>query len=187
MTAGRPELLVGLPESRWLDAKSQGYDLQTDHGRIELAQDIARFANSDSDGLLVIGLRTRKAGGGEIISKTSPSLDPFDTGRYHRAIDGRLFPPVQGLIIRNTPAPMSGGRVGYMLAVYVPAQPEEMKPFLVHGAIVRGKVEGAFISIVQRRGEHSIPITAPAIHATLAAGRALLRRSDVAPSNNIRS
>jgi hypothetical protein len=49
----------------------------------------------------------------------------------------------------------------------------------VHGAIVGDKTEGAFISIVQRRGEHPITITAQSIHATLAAGRALLRRGEV--------
>jgi len=48
-----------------------------------------------------------------------------------------------------------------MLAIYISAQPEEMKPFLVHEAIVRGKVEGAFISIVQRRGEMTDVATRP--------------------------
>jgi len=181
VTAGRADLMVGLPESSWLEVKSQGYDLKTDRDRIELAQDIARFANGDTGGLLVIGMRTHRTGEEEIIAKTSPALQPFDAGRYHRSIDNKLFPPIQGLIIQNVFVPISGGRSGSMLAIYIPAQPEEMKPFLVHGAIVRGQVEGAFISIVQRRGEHSIPITAQAIHATLAAGRALLRRSEVPP------
>jgi hypothetical protein len=67
-----------------------------------------------------------------------------------------------------------GGEPAIIL-VLVPPQPEELKPFLVTGAIVGDRVEGAFISIVRRRGEHSIPISAPAIHASLAAGRALLR------------
>jgi hypothetical protein len=68
---------------------------------------------------------------------------------------------------------------GMLVVVSLPPQPEELKPFLVHGAIVDGAVEGAFISIVRRRGEASIPITAQSIHATLAAGRALLRRGEV--------
>jgi hypothetical protein len=68
---------------------------------------------------------------------------------------------------------------GDLLAISVPPQPEELKPFLVHGAILEGKVEGAFVSIVRRRGEHSVPITAPAIHAMLSAGRALLRRGQL--------
>lgn len=63
-----------------------------------------------------------------------------------------------------------------LIAIEIPPQPEELKPFLVHGAITAdGATEGTFISIVQRRGEGSIPITAPMVHATLAAGRALLR------------
>lgn len=56
--------------------------------------------------------------------------------------------------------------------VDIPPQPEEIKPFLVSGAIV----DGAFISIVRRRGEGSVPTTAQEMHSTLVAGRALLRR-----------
>jgi hypothetical protein len=63
-----------------------------------------------------------------------------------------------------------------LISIDIPPQPEELKLFLVHGAITaEGDTEGAFISIVQRRGEGSIPITAPMIHASLAAGRAFLR------------
>jgi hypothetical protein len=184
LTAGRADLLVGHVESTWLEAKREGYDLNTDHGRIELAQDVARFANGDNPGLLVLGLQTRKTRGEEVIAKTCPALDAFDTGRYHRAIDAKLFPPVQGLVVRDVPVRLNGGRSGHILAIYVPTQAEELKPFLVHGAVVNGKVEGAFISIVQRRGEHSIPVTAPGIHATIAAGRALLRRGEVPTSDN---
>jgi hypothetical protein len=72
---------------------------------------------------------------------------------------------------------------GVIFVVHVPPQPEEHKPFLVQGAIVNGKVEGAFISILRRRGEESIPITAASIHATLSAGRALLRRGQLPPGN----
>jgi hypothetical protein len=66
LRAGRPDLLIGLVESPWLEAKSLAYDLSADHSRIELAQDVARFANSDEAGLLVIGLRTRKKSGRDL-------------------------------------------------------------------------------------------------------------------------
>jgi hypothetical protein len=73
-------------------------------------------------------------------------------------------------------------RVGHGLVVIsIPTQEEELKPFLVHGAIVDGRMESA-ISIVRRSGEDSIPITAQQIHSTLAAGRALLRRGQVPPT-----
>jgi hypothetical protein len=66
-----------------------------------------------------------------------------------------------------------------LILIDVPPQPEELKPFLVHGAIVDGEAQGAFISIVRRRGDGSIPVTAPMIHSMLAAGRALLRRGEL--------
>lgn len=92
--------------------------------------------------------------------------------RYRRVLDQRLYPPILG--IRIDLVPTDKGKA--LIAIDVPPQPEESKPFLVHGAITaQGDVEGAFISIVQRRGEGSIPITAPMIHATMAAGRAFLR------------
>jgi len=71
------------------------------------------------------------------------------------------------------------GNDGDLVLLDIPPQPEDLKPFLVHGAIIDGKTEGAFISIVRRRGDSSIPTIAAMIHATLAAGRALLRRGDL--------
>lgn len=183
LRAGRGDLLIGLPESNWLEVKSQGYDLSSgDAAKIELAQDVARFANGETDSLLVIGYRTDKAKGEEVISKLTPSVAKFPAARYHQTIDARVHPSVLGLHVQQFEVPLRNGGKGYLLATFVPAQPEESKPFLVHGAIAGSKVEGAFISIVQRRGEHSIPVTAPAIHAALAAGRALLRRGEVPTS-----
>lgn len=181
--AGRSELLIGLRESRWLEVKSQGYDLSGDAGKIELAQDVSRFANGAVDAVLVIGFRASKSGpsGDEVIKALTASLTPFPVQQYHQVIDARVFPPILGLDVEAHLVALRGGRVGHVLTVRVPAQAEESKPFLVHGAIVGGRVEGAFISIVQRRGEHSIPISGPSIHSTLAAGRALLRRGVVDP------
>jgi hypothetical protein len=81
------------------------------------------------------------------------------------------FPPQDGVVVEQ----ISVSPGAALVLVYVPPEPEELKPFLVQGAIVGGRQEGAYISIVRRRGEASIPITAAAIHSTLAAGRALLR------------
>jgi hypothetical protein len=177
LRANRPEALLEQPESVYLDVKQSHYDLDTAHGEIALAQAVARFANAEDGGLLVVGMRGKKVPGGEVITKIVPV--PI-TGRYVRryrlVIERRLFPLVEGLEVFAVDAPAGEGKV---LVVHIPPQPEELKPFLVHGAIVGGRVEGAFISIVRRRDEHSVPITAPAIHAMLAAGRALLRRGEL--------
>lgn len=91
--------------------------------------------------------------------------------KYQYALEQHLFPPPDYLDIE-----MVKVKGGMLVLVHIPPQPEELKPFLVNGAIVGDGVEGAFISIVRRRGESSIPTTAP---ATLAAGRALLRRGQL--------
>ncbi|WP_158711439.1 AlbA family DNA-binding domain-containing protein [Streptomyces xylophagus] len=168
---GAPESLIGSEESDWLEVKSQGYNLDIFRDRIELAQDVSRFANSEGGGLLVVGYRTKKTRHGEVISKFTPEKEALvRANRYRSIIDARVFPPVDGLRVRA-----SQQEGGWVLSILVPPQAEENKPFLVHGAIVDGKMEGAFISVVRRRGEASIPITGPAIHSMLAAGRGLLR------------
>ncbi|WP_159033070.1 hypothetical protein [Streptomyces fodineus] len=174
---GAPESLVGLEEPDWLEVKSQGYDLDSMKDKIELAQDVSRFANSEKGGILAVGYRTKKNRNGELISKCTPVHEGFaQVARYRATIDSRIFPPIDGLVIRASPH-----NGGWVLTVFVPSQAEENKPFLVHGAIAGGKVEGAFISIVRRRGEASIPITGPAIHSMLSAGRSILHGKRLGP------
>lgn len=171
---GAAHLLVDQPEGNWLDAKAEEYDLASTKGKVSLAQAVARFANAEDGGLIVIGAKAKKVPGGEIIRQVK-GVAPrqADTvARYQRVLDQHLYPPVFGLRVDVVP---TSDELALIL-LDIPPQPEELKPFLVHGAImVTGDTEGSFISIVQRRGEGSIPITAPMIHASLAAGRALLR------------
>ena len=166
---GFAELLVGQPEGNWLDAKSEEYDLTATRGKISLAQAVARFANAEEGGLIVIGAKAKRIPGGEEIREIR-GVAPRQTDTqslYLRVLDRHLYPPVLGIRIDLIPTRDGRG----LIAIDIPPQPEELKPFLVHGAITaEGDTEGAFISIVQRRGEGSIPITAPMIHSTLAAG-----------------
>lgn len=173
--AGHARVLIGQPEGHWLDVKSQYYDLATPHGEIALAQAVTRFCNAELGGLVVVGMTTKKVPGGEEIRGLCPvPRDNKALARYRQVLERRVFPPPDHLAIEAVS--VDGGM---LVLIDVPPQPEELKPFLVYGAIVGGEIEGAFISIVRRRGESSIPITAPMIHSTLAAGRALLRRGEL--------
>ncbi|MFD0566069.1 ATP-binding protein [Kitasatospora saccharophila] len=175
LRSGQAQVLVGQAEGPWLDVKVQHYDLKTQAGKISIAEAVARFANAEFGGIVVVGMRAKKVPGGEVISSLHPvPVDGRTLRLYQDAIEKHLYPPPDYLDIEVVPA--DGGS---LVVLHIPPQPEELKPFLVHGALVDGEVKGAFISIVRRRGESSIPITAPAIHATLAAGRALLRRGQL--------
>ncbi|MET9686152.1 ATP-binding protein [Streptomyces coeruleorubidus] len=175
LRSGNAQVLIGQEEGSWLDVKSAHYNLQSPSGKISIAQAVARFANAEHGGIVVVGMRGKKVPGGEIISGICPvPVDGRTLRSYQTAIEQHLYPPPDYLDIEVVSA--NGGS---LVVLHIPPQPEEHKPFLVHGAIVDGNIEGAFISILRRRGESSIPITAPAVHATLAAGRALLRRGEI--------
>ncbi|GFG65511.1 hypothetical protein MKUB_30010 [Mycobacterium kubicae] len=178
--AGHVSSLLGQPEGHWLEVKRQHFELPGPVGTIRLAEAVAKFANSELGGLIVIGLAAKKIPGGEVIHRHCPvPIDGKTVKRYRQALEFRLYPPPDRLTIEPIGDP---GNLGVIL-IDIPPQPEELKPFLVHGAIVNGAVEGAFISIVRRRGESSIPTTASMIHSTLAAGRALLRRGELRGQN----
>lgn len=177
LRAGKSTALIGQPEGQWLDVKEQLYDVGQLKGKISLAQAAARFANSEG-GLVVFGMDTRKVGSGEVIAKVRPvPTDAKTVRRYRQALEQHLYPLPVGLEVEIVPASdiQHGGR---LVVVHVPPQPEEVKPFLVHGAVVDGKTEGAFISIVRRHGEDTIPITAHAVHAAMSMNRVLDRLRD---------
>jgi hypothetical protein len=172
LRAGHATALLGQPEGSWLEAKREHYPLKEMKGKIRIAQTVAQFANADSGGVVVIGLATKQVAGVDTINAVTPiEPDPNVRRRYVQVLQNHLYPPPGDLSIEVVRA--DGGD---LLLIVVPPQPEELKPFLVHGAIVDGHIQGSFISIVRRRDDEAISTTAPAIHATLAAGRALLRR-----------
>lgn len=73
LRAGRAEVLIGQPEGDWLDVKSQDYDLSTDSGKISLAQDVARFANGEYGGIVVVGTVPRSPA----MARSSRMFAPF--------------------------------------------------------------------------------------------------------------
>ena len=178
LRAGRPDLLRGRYESHAFECKSRPYDLDTQRSRIELARDVAGFANSESDALIVLGLKTKADGVGDRVTAVRPIQHRIDRSRYRKVIDQLLYPPLERLEIEATTASTRGGKEGQLVSIYVPRQPGHLKPFLVSGAIVEDSVEGAFISIVRRRGDESIPVRAQDIHAALALGRRILHTTN---------
>jgi len=120
----------------------------------------------------VIGFRERRDGKASQLASLAPvPLADVDPDQYRAVIDERAVPPVDGLLVERVDMGNDRG----VLMISVPPQPREMQPFLVHGAVVGDKTEGAFFSIVRRRGEASITTSAGQIHAYIVAGKAFLQ------------
>lgn len=176
LRGGHFRALIGRTESEYLEVKTAMHPIWADgaaglRAKIELAQDVARFTNGHVDAVLVIGFREADRSRGEIGSLTPVDDRYLDIAQISEVLDARIVPPVDGLIIEKFAASPTGS----VLAVYVPKQPVEMQPYLVHGAIVGGTLEGTFFSIVRRRGEGSITTSAQQIHAYIVAGKRYLR------------
>lgn len=173
---GQLSALLGLQESEWLEVKSAPYDLKADSQqtwKLELAKDVAQFANSEIGGLLVIGLHTKRINGIDTIDRVTPF--PSTESRlqsYRDVIKHRIHPPISGLQL---------DAVAYekmsFIYIFVPIQKEENKPYLITGAVIDGRYENLGITIVRRQGDASIPVTAHELHSMIAAGRALLSGS----------
>lgn len=172
--SGRTESILGISESEFLEVKSAAYDLRkVDETRwkLELAQDVAQFANASGDGLLLIGYRTKKIRGIDIVQKIT-AVQPVANRLqvYSDVLRSRIHPPIGGLQIGSIPIDENE-----IIYIYVPTQPEENKPYLISGALIDGCYNSTGISIVRRQGDTSIPVTAQEIHAALVIGRALIR------------
>jgi hypothetical protein len=74
--------------------KGDGDYLDSEAGKIELAQDVARFANAEQGGLLVLGIATAKRDGADTLTKLTPIKHERATpSRYSAVLNRRLFPP----------------------------------------------------------------------------------------------
>jgi Putative DNA-binding domain len=76
LEGGRADVLVGLSETDWIDFKREPYK-KDDHGKLELAKDVAAFANADG-GLLLLGVAVTqvRADGDCIHTKARSPADP---------------------------------------------------------------------------------------------------------------
>jgi hypothetical protein len=182
LRSGLPHLFLGKSENQWLEVKSRPYQVDSAHSatatraKIELAEDVAKFANEGSPGLLIVGLRTERRQGSDIIVDVSPGkLERLNPQQYMDCIDSRVYPTIEGLRIEQVD--MGDGQ-GFLM-IHVPAQPRGYFPFLVHGAVIGDQVLGTHISIVRRRGEGAVRVTPSQIHSLLAAGYAVLARPEM--------
>lgn len=157
LRSGHAQALIGQPEGPWLETKREHYDLKSDAGQIKLARAVTQFANSECGGLVVVGLATKKHAGIDAIHAVMPMAhNPNIRRRYVQILQNRIYPPPDNLRVEVIAVPD-----GELVVIDIPAQPEELKPFLVHGAVIEGRVNDTFISIVQRREDEESQVRSP--------------------------
>jgi hypothetical protein len=168
--AGQAHLLIGCYESDWLEVKSAPYrDVPAEE--LELAKDVAAFANG-SGGVLLIGLKTKRDRQGDRINAVNECvLNSAITRRYRGVIKKHVYPMVEKLAIDAVPG--SDTEHGVIL-FEVPDQPQGSKPFIVHGIVQEGRVEGAYFAVPVRGGADTDFLDIRVLHSRLRAGTSFL-------------
>ncbi|MDQ3764985.1 MAG: ATP-binding protein [Actinomycetota bacterium] len=165
--AGRASALIGLSEGSLLEAK-RPKKLDDLSAKLELAKDVGAMANTSSGGMILIGADTKRVGGHDIIRR----LCGFSVGALDRQIIKTLRQYIYPAIVDLHVERASAGDGGQILLIDVPAQPEVLKPFIVHG--IEGGGKQIYFSIPQREGEDTFFMTVAELHGRLLAARAWL-------------
>src|SRR5918912_515412 len=97
LRGGRPDALVGQPETDWLDAKRTAPQVTSNVDKLSFAKDVAAFANSDPGGLLALALRTRRTSAGDVIERVTPfPANLLVPTRLRAIVRARVYPPPLG-------------------------------------------------------------------------------------------
>jgi hypothetical protein len=167
----RAELLEGQPETEWFEVKRAPYRLEDPLEALEMAKDVAAMGNTANGGVLIIGLATRKRGDQDVVTKVRPvPTELISPTKYRRVVHRLVYPVPEAMLIERVEVEPGKG----LLIMTIPAQPPEVRPLLVLGAVKEGKVVGSFVMIVRRHGDAVIATQPAALHSLIAAGRAAL-------------
>lgn len=136
LDAHQLEQLVGVREDMAFEAKrANAYDVTQASGRLELAKDVAGFANSQG-GHLVIGLVTTPLAAEQTDEVTALDLMPagaIQPNQLAAIIRELTHPPIAGLQVTWV-ASLQDAAMG-VVVVRVPPQEEARKWFLIGGTV----------------------------------------------------
>lgn len=181
VASGHAGALCGQPESSWIDAKVVPHRTDTESAAFELAKDVAAFANTGKDALIVYGIKTCAGRSGDVLDELRPiELSSVHTAALRNALRDRLVPLVPDIEI-SVVEKRDGFGYGW---IFIPAQPEYARPILVRGALVGGRVIGTHVSVPFRVGEDTGHWDASMIHSLIQAGRVALRGGDSSSSDS---
>lgn len=161
LAAGHIRLLIGKPESAWLEVKKQPWDLSTDTGKAEAAKDLSALANARG-GLLVIPAKTEGVSGRDVIAsvKIFP-LERFSETQLRDVLSAWTFPPLQ---VEVDVVEVSAGR-GFVV-LNVDAAPDDKWPHLVVKD-PEAPFPSAAIAAYRRDGDQNRALGAAELHALL--------------------
>ncbi len=172
LRTGHGDVLTGQPENDWLDVKSRVYELRDEYGKLQLAKDVASFANAGG-GVIAIGLSSRRTRQGETIGPLRPvNVTGVSIAQYRAVLRDWLHPRLGGVridLIASGLTPDHG-----IIVIEIPAQSPAALPFLIRRADIAGKIRSQHFTIPVRVADDNATWDLGEIHSLIVAGRAAL-------------
>jgi hypothetical protein len=172
VAADRADLVIGQREGAAFDAKSV-YTLDSDAARFEFAKDVAAFANAPEGGLIVVGLRTRKAAHDDmVVAAPKLAVSRSQIAALRGVITSWLFPRPVDVTIKPV---VNRDGIGFIL-IRIPPQPPELQPIFVRRAKLARKLSTEQITVPYRSDDKTEYWDAARLHSLIVAGRAAMAR-----------
>ena len=173
LARNEPNRVIGVEETEQVDFKLAPYLLAEDRQKWELAKDVAAFGNRRG-GVIVVGVESERRSN-EIIEVAKAirrvRKERVDLPQHRSVIDAWIYPRLEGVDIRWYP-PASGAESG-ILVIEVPAQQEDVGPFIVRGMRdPHADFKGA-VGIPRRDRERIVWDTAQDLHRRIRSAQAV--------------
>ena len=163
------EALIGLVESGWLDAKETPYHLDSPKQKLELAKDVAAFANAEG-GIIVIGFNCEKeptTSSERICTVCRFPVSLVDPNKYSQILADLVHPPPHGVSVRAFETADSTG----VAAIVVDVGAVTEKPYLVGKMLDENDISiGAYFGYFERKRDVVPPAGISRIQHQLSAG-----------------
>lgn len=179
LEASEFDAIAGTTEDGSIDFKIEPYQLGSEAGKYELAKDVAAFARTQDESVIVFPVET------EVVADS-----PFERAVRARPIRRRLvdekqildvirshvYPGVRGVDVRTFASADDEERC--LVAIVVPAQREADQPFLVVSPVGNDgtKIQGWLIGMPVRSGDETEHVRLEQLHELISRGRGLAAR-----------
>jgi hypothetical protein len=174
LEAGSFDQLIGAVETGAVDFKGEPYQLDTAYGKYELAKDVAAFASSTDDAVIVFPIETERSDDSpfERAKRVRPiAMGLVDEKRYRAVIRSNIYPSPRNVAI-DFYGSHADDEVG-VWAIRISAQREEDKPFLVVGPLAPdgARVQGWLVGFPTRTLDETEHLRPAQVHELISRGR----------------
>jgi hypothetical protein len=159
LSTGNFRRFLSTIEHEHVECKRAPYQLREQLQKIELAKDVSALANARG-GYLLLGIDTERNTthqGDEITKLCCFEQNMVDLDQYRKILDELIYPAIRDL--KTVWHPWSEDASKGIVAIAIPAECRQNRPYLVAQTVVEAKVTGKLLGFYERIESNATPTT----------------------------